>query len=188
MKIPTLETRQPDMECPIYLNIEPADNNDNVGMYCDHLYVDDGSAGMRRHSMPPSPFRLSLSSNDLRNPEVLRRVRSFKTTSKGVVNSGDILRKRGSVSLTVTSGLTITSSDLELSSPTLSRPRLPSTTSQASSAEHSFCSSGSPSYYRVLVLGSSGVGKSALINQFMSSENNVSEDPSGKSFLYCTQI
>lgn len=168
-----------DMECPIYLNIEPADNCDSNNLYRDPLYLDDG-ASMRRHSMPPSPFRLSLSSNDIRNPEVLRRVRSFKTTSKGVVNSGDVFRKRGSVSLTVTSGLAITSSDLDISSPTLSRPRLPSTASQASSAEHSFTSSGSPSYYRVLVLGSSGVGKSALINQFMSSENNVSEDPAGK--------
>lgn len=171
------------MECPVYLNIEPADPSDPCGLYNNTLFVDDG-AGMRRHSMPPSPFRLSLSSNDIRNPEVLRRVRSFKTTSKGVINSGDIFKKRGSVSLAVTAGLAITSSDLELSSPTQPRPRLPSTASQASSAGHSFASSGSPSYYRVLVLGSSGVGKSALINQFMSSENNTSDDPGGKTLLF----
>ena len=179
MKRPLIDVQQTEMECPIYLNVEPADNNEIGGLYHDHLFVDEGS-GMRRHSMPPSPFRLSLSSNDLRNHEVLRRVRSFKTTSKGVVNSGDIVRKRGSVSLNVTSGLTITSSESELTSPTLTRPRLASTASQASSAEHSYTSSGSPSYYRVLVLGSSGVGKSALINQFMSSENNVTEDPAGE--------
>ncbi|XP_052817416.1 GTP-binding protein RAD-like [Mya arenaria] len=164
------------MECPIFLNVEPAENDSPCSFYCDNLFVDDTST-MRRHSMPPSPFRLSLSSNDVRNPEVLRRVRSFKTTSKGVVNKGDIYRKRGSVGLNVTSGLTVTSSDIDLTASTRDRSRLPSVTSQASSA-NSFASSGAPSYYRVLVLGSPGVGKSALINQFMSSENNTSDDMS----------
>lgn len=165
------------MECQVYLHVEPPEN---CGLFCDNLYVDDGAV-MRRHSMPPSPFRLSLSSNDIRNPEVLRRVRSFKTTSKGVVNSGDIMRKRGSMCLTPTSGLTVTSSDIDLSTSKgigTGRARLPSTTSQGSSADYSFASSGAPSYYRVLVLGSSGVGKSALINQFMSSENKTTDDPS----------
>lgn len=165
------------MDCQVYLHVEPPEG---CGLFCDNLYADDGAV-MRRHSMPPSPFRLSLSSNDIRNPEVLRRVRSFKTTSKGVVNSGDVMRKRGSMCLTPTSGLTVTSSDIDLSSSRgtgIGRARLPSTTSQGSSAEYSFASSGAPSYYRVLVLGSSGVGKSALINQFMSSENNTTDDPS----------
>ncbi|KAH3773058.1 GTP-binding protein RAD-like [Dreissena polymorpha] len=166
------------MECPVYLNVEPAADDDTGGnLFCDNLYADD-SASMRRHSMPPSPFRLSLSSNDVRNPEVLRRVRSFRTTSKGVVNSGDIVRKRGSISLSVSTGLAVTTSDIDLSKESHSRSRLPSCTSQASSAGNSAASSGTPSYYRVLVLGSSGVGKSALINQFMSSENNISDEMS----------
>lgn len=164
------------MECRVYLNVEPAEE---TGFFCDHIFNEDGSV-IRRHSMPPSPFRLSLSSNDIRNPEVLRRVRSFRTTSKGVINSGDVIRKRGSMSLMPTAGLTVTTSDIDLSGQGSGRNRLPSTTSQGSSAEYSFASSGAPSYYRVLVLGSSGVGKSALINQFMSSENNTTDDPSGK--------
>ncbi|KAL4234229.1 meiosis-specific cyclin Rem1 [Mactra antiquata] len=163
------------MKCQIYLNVESADG---TGFFSDNIYHDDGSV-IRRHSMPPSPFRLSLSSNDIHNPEVLRRVRSFRTTSKGVVNSGDVICKRGSMSLMPTTGLTVTSSDIDLSGQCIVRNRLPSTASQGSSAEYSFASSGAPSYYRVLVLGASGVGKSALINQFMSSENNTSEDPSG---------
>lgn len=166
------------MDCQIYLHVEPPDG---CGLFCDNLYTDDGAG--RRHSMPPNPFRLSLSSNDIRNPEILRRVRSFKTTSKGVVNSGDVIRKRGSMSITPTSGLTVTSSDIDLSVAGrglgIGRARLPSTTSQGSSAGYSLASSGAPSYYRVLVLGSSGVGKSALINQFMSSENSVTDDPTG---------
>lgn len=156
----------------MFLQVEPAED---TGFYCDNLYVDDGAV-MRRHSMPPSPFRLSLSSNDINNPECLRRVRSFKTTSKGVINRGDVIKKRGSMTLTPTSGLAVVSSDIDLTS--MHRTRLPSTTSQGSSAEYSFCSSGAPSYYRVLVLGSSGVGKSALINQFMSSETHTADDPS----------
>ena len=174
-------------ECQVYLHVDPPDS---CGFYCDNLYADDGAV-MRRHSMPPSPFRLSLSSNDIRNPEVLRRVRSFKTTTKGVVNSGDILRKRGSMSLTPTSGLTVTSSEIDLTASKplgMGRARLPSTTSQGSSAEYSFASSGAPSYYRILVLGSSGVGKSALINQFMSSDNNTTDDPSGEYTLTYSSV
>lgn len=160
------------MDTQVFLQVQPAEG---TGFYCDNLYVDEGS-GMRRHSMPPSPFRLSLSSNDINNPDCLRRVRSFKTTTKGVINRGDVITKRGSMTLTPTSGLTVTSSDIDLTAPR--RQRLPSTTSQGSSAEYSFSSSGAPSYYRVLVLGSSGVGKSALINQFMSAENHTIDDPS----------
>ena len=167
------------MECPIFFNVEPADNDTTCSYYCDNLFVDESSA-MRRHSMPPSPFRLSLSSNDVSNPDALRRVRSFKTTSKGVINSGDVIRKRGSVSLNVTAGLTVTSSDIDLNASLRERSRLPSVTSQTSSTGHSHASSGAPSYYRVLVLGSPGVGKTALINQFMSSENNTSDDQHGR--------
>lgn len=158
------------MECPISLSIEPAENNE---YFCDNLYVDDGTV-MRRHSMPPSPFRLSLSSNDVRNSEALRRVRSFKTTSKGVVNSGDVFRKKGSVCLNVSSGLAVTSSDIDLAT-AKSRVRLPSNTSQGSS----YASSGAPSYFRVLVMGCTGVGKTALIKQFISSETNVADEPNG---------
>ena len=129
---------------------------------------------IRRHSMP-SPFRLSLSSNDIRRDdeqgESIRRVRSFKTTSKGLVNSGDFLRKRSSETI-MYSGCAITHGSQEMPvSPNLKRDRAPSTTSEDSGAGYSLTSSCAPSYFRILVLGATGVGKSSLTNQFMSSEH-----------------
>ena len=160
------------MECSILLNVQPW----SAKFLGDHIFIEDNGCIPRRHSMPPSPFRLSLSSNDIRNQgreEVLRRVRSFKKTSKGLENKGDFIRK-GSSGSVISSGCQVTPADSKDSviMGTPYRSRLLSSTSNDSGAEYSYASSIAPSYFRVLVLGTSGVGKSALINQFMSSENN----------------
>ena len=151
--------------------------------YSNTLHIEQEPV-VRRHSMP-SPFRLSLSSNDIRRDDdkgdIIRRVRSFKTTSKGLVNSGDFLRKRGSETI-MFSGCTVTLGCQDTPvSPVRKRERAPSTTSEDSGAGHSLTSSCAPSYFRILVLGASGVGKTSLTNQFMSSENTgVNNDHSGK--------
>ena len=102
-----------------------------------------------------------------RSAESLRRVRSFKTTSKGLVNRGDLL--------------------------TLNRPAVPDSPGQKKkttedtnfkdSDQHTVKSLHIPnpvlanadiscvhSYFRVLVTGAEGVGKSSIIDQFMTSE------------------
>ena len=148
------------------------------------LEIQDES-GQRRHSMP-SPNRLSISFNDIRSSEqdeTLRRVRSFKTTAKGMVNNGDVFSTKDSGSI-VWSGCTITGDNIDLTfetkTPPQSRKRTPSTTSQDSGTGYSLSSSGAPSYFRVLVLGSPGVGRTALTNQFMSSDNKGTTDDFGK--------
>jgi Rad/Gem-related GTP binding protein 1 len=92
--------------------------------------------------------------------ETLRRVRSFKTTSKGLVNRGDSFEtKRASPpntigykgeTLDITQNSIIAESDF---------PQLETT--------HSGCVH---NYLRVLFTGAEGVGKSAIIDQFMTSE------------------
>ncbi|KAL8580328.1 hypothetical protein ACOMHN_039539 [Nucella lapillus] len=101
--------------------------------------------------------------------EKLFRVRSFKLTSKGLVNHGDCFKKVSSHSLMSTGSA---ASEI-LSNMDSSRPRAHSEASEASSSGVVSGGTGScavPSYFRVVLLGSSGVGKSALLRQFMTSE------------------
>lgn len=89
--------------------------------------------------------------------------RSFKMTSKGLVNHGDSLKRRSTHSL-MSSGSAATDASEQ-------RHRTLSVASQESngvlSGNSSCCP---PSYFRVVLLGAVGVGKSALIRQFMTSE------------------
>ncbi|XP_033754847.1 GTP-binding protein REM 1-like [Pecten maximus] len=125
----------------------------------------------RRNSMPSRARHQILSSsfNDLfdntenEQPQSLRRVRSFKTTSRGVVNRGDSYKKKSSNEI-LASGGTVRDESSELqsldnhsNSPT---PRISTSTS----------SDDAPKCYQVVVLGSDGVGKTALTDQFMTSE------------------
>lgn len=90
----------------------------------------------------------------------LRRVRSFKTTSKGIVNRGDTYKKEtetGYDKLNVPEGENVKSSNLE---PGKNKsPRFPGRK----------CTDGL-SYLRVLLVGAAGVGKTSIIDQFMTSE------------------
>ncbi|KAL4235220.1 meiosis-specific cyclin Rem1 [Mactra antiquata] len=89
----------------------------------------------------------------------LRRVRSFKTTTKGVVNRGDSFRKRSS-NRNVASGST-NGHD----SPALvhggSHPEFVNTPAADEPLS---------SYFKVQILGPPGCGKTSITNQFMSSD------------------
>lgn len=126
----------------------------------------------RRNSMPSRARNQLLSSsyNDLfentenEQPQSLRRVRSFKTTSRGVVNRGDSYKKKTSKEV-IASGGTVRDENSELQC--LESPRNGgSPTPQISTTS---CDD-MPKYYQVVVLGADGVGKTALTDQFMTSE------------------
>lgn len=89
--------------------------------------------------------------------ETFQRVRSFKMTSKGLINHGDSLRNKNR---SKTSSRTGSLKDSR-------RQRLSSDTSDDTCSSVSSCSGG---YYRVVILGGPSVGKTALVNQFMTSE------------------
>ncbi|ESO82236.1 hypothetical protein LOTGIDRAFT_92070, partial [Lottia gigantea] len=86
------------------------------------------------------------------------RVRSFKTTSKGVVNRGDSFKKKSSRSLRL------------MTTGTDHRDQTKRTISQEKDGSNHSNSSSAPGYYSVIVLGGAGVGKSTLTRQFMTSE------------------
>lgn len=88
------------------------------------------------------------------------RLRNFVTTSKGIINRGDSYKSRSSNSI-VSSGSSI-SEVHQLS-------RASSFMSQGST-NNSVASSVCAPPYRVLVVGSQAVGKTAITQQFMTSE------------------
>ena len=130
--------------------------------------------GRRRSSMPNvTDELLSVPHVDdsLRNGG-LRRVRSFKTTSKGgVVNRGDSFKKKSAVSLR-TAGSNVTGSQQKLH------------TQQSSGSGGSAAASAPvPTYYRVMMMGGAGVGKSLIAKQFMTSDyvgGAMGEESSGE--------
>lgn len=119
---------------------------------------------IRRHSMPqPSNPRMSSSYNDLTR-EPLKRVRSFKMTSKGIINKGDSFRRESNASITSTGSTKTDDTSFSLD---FARSRLLSDTSEGA---ESFTSSAYSGYYQVILVGASGVGKTALAKQFLTSE------------------
>jgi len=94
----------------------------------------------------------------------LRRVRSFKTTSKGLVNRGDSFKSRKSESISykqlngVNNG--VQNANVEkIANKNYIIPKVVMT--QTDDQQR---------YFRVLMLGSGGVGKTSIIDQFMTSE------------------
>ena len=91
--------------------------------------------------------------------ENLRRVRSFKTTPKGLVNRGDSFKIRRSSPQTVQD---IEGETLEIQQNAITKldiPKLDSVNDRPVQC-----------YFRVLIAGAEGVGKSAIIDQLMTSE------------------
>ncbi|KAL3858874.1 hypothetical protein ACJMK2_009123 [Sinanodonta woodiana] len=112
-----------------------------------------------------SSLKENLRADGKREREPLRRVRSFKTTSKGLINHGDSFkRKQGNctpVLLFDSDGTNSTGECVESGIiPTVSIER-ETTRAQTEPANY---------FFRVLMLGAPGVGKSSLTNQFMTSE------------------
>ena len=122
--------------------------------------VPDDDIRPRTSSMPTRntikrPGCLSHTALHLDVDNELYTLRSFATTSKGVVvNRGDSLRSRSSNS--------VYSSGSELC------PLSPGSRTSSSISRESIGTS--DSVYRVAVLGASGVGKTAITQQFMTSE------------------
>ncbi|ESO98249.1 hypothetical protein LOTGIDRAFT_159044 [Lottia gigantea] len=112
----------------------------------------------RTNSVPNCQLFLKLPEDGFKNiPKAqLCRVRSFKTTSKHLINRGDSFKNRSTNSL-MSSGSAVTEPDKKL--------RTLSVTSDDSQG-----GSSAPSYFKVAILGSNGVGKSTLLRQFMTSE------------------
>lgn len=102
--------------------------------------------------------------------ETFQRVRSFKLTSKGLVNHGDSFRNRERSKLSTSSG----------SFKSNKRQRLPSETSIDTDSSGSYTNE----YYRIAILGAHSVGKTALMNQFMTSEYIGGQDATGTLLLF----
>ncbi|PVD21282.1 hypothetical protein C0Q70_19453 [Pomacea canaliculata] len=101
----------------------------------------------------------------------LRRVRSFKTTSKGVVvNRGDSFKKKSTHSL-MSTGSEIKDGDRN------SRAR--SSSNNNSALDLGSSSPTSPSYFRVNMMGAASVGKTSLAQQFLTSEY-IGHDDNGE--------
>lgn len=121
----------------------------------------------RRNSMPQTTENLlSVSFTDLRDKQMqepLERVRSFKMTSKGLINRGDSFRRKSNGSIASTGSSKASQNERK-------RQRIPSDNSEETACSCDTSSITAPGYYRVVMLGSEGVGKSALTTQFMTSE------------------
>ncbi|CAG2195998.1 GTP-binding protein GEM-like [Mytilus edulis] len=134
----------------------------NNGSSGKDLKVSSYVQGLRRRSsLPlstPNLHQISLESKEKEHS--VRRVRSFKTTTKGLVNRGDSFRKKGD---------RVPSSEqvryAYTPSPRPSR-RVPLDVQVEKTADIPTAIS----YYKVVVLGSHGVGKTAITHQFMTSE------------------
>ncbi|XP_037077074.1 uncharacterized protein LOC119098256 [Pollicipes pollicipes] len=128
-------------------------------------------------SLPDKPY-------NPRDRGDIYRLRTFSITSKGVVNRGDSLISRSNTSVCSTATHSRSPSGTRTpyeGSPRTSRPssRSGERSGNKSPFEGSCCGSSYNSseqekedkaIYRVMMLGEAGVGKSSLINQFMSSE------------------
>ncbi|XP_064610604.1 GTP-binding protein RAD-like isoform X2 [Liolophura sinensis] len=118
----------------------------------------------RTNSMPVcTPIQLSVSFEDIPVSK-LQRVRSFSKTSKGLVNRGDSFKRKSTSSVFNSSVNNCASEPVEFN-----RDRTSSSNSQSSTSQ-SVDSGNAPSFFRVVMLGAVGVGKTALTQQFMTSE------------------
>ncbi|XP_025075936.1 GTP-binding protein REM 1-like [Pomacea canaliculata] len=152
----------------------------------------------RTNSLPNTPAFLPLPAPDWMKEGAgggsgLCRVRSFKTTSKGIVNSGDSFKRsthslasngsissmdpdahQGGTSTVTQAGGNVVPTTLSSLSSTGGggiNPRRESLNSvESSGLTQSVTSSVTISHYRVLMMGAPGVGKTALTRQFMTSE------------------
>ncbi|XP_070182346.1 vitellogenin-1-like [Littorina saxatilis] len=162
------------------------------GTVKSELKVEEGVMGyVRRNSMPnvcnnllnvPGTSGSSSSGGDA-SPDGkdtrIRRVRSFKTTSKGaVVNRGDSFKKKSTHSL-MSTGSTVTDNEARARFGSGNNNSLLKT--QYGRGEDG--GAGAPAYFRVYLMGDAGVGKTSLAIQFLTSEN-VDHDDGGESAQY----
>lgn len=112
------------------------------------------------------------------------RVRTFSTSARGIINRGDSFKRRNQVP-PVDPAVPPNNSPIPPGLPESEvRARTWSTTSQGSSVGSGGSSNlGTPPIHRVVVMGARGVGKTSIIQQFMTSEYMGNADSSvGKSY------
>ncbi|CAG5116372.1 unnamed protein product, partial [Candidula unifasciata] len=153
----------------IFNSIEGKTNNQNMHSYeCSINNIerinDTASLGPRQNSMPSvTETSLRVPSSDDVKDNRMRRVRSFKTTPKGiVVNRGDSFKKKNTHTA-VSTGSAITDS----------RPRKAYVRQHQSSMNNEDFDSEPPiipTYYRVIMMGAAGCGKTSMTQQFMTSD------------------
>ena len=113
----------------------------------------------------------SPSDLDSQEPSPFYRVRSFKSNSKGIINRGDSFKRKrqfgssGSVDSTTSCPDRVTQMRHDWSHGSRG-------SSVASSLDID-----SPASFRVVILGAPGVGKTSIIQQFLTSEYMGNEDP-----------
>ncbi|XP_074644733.1 uncharacterized protein LOC141901419 isoform X1 [Tubulanus polymorphus] len=119
---------------------------------------------------PPSPTSYMKRSSEKDEDHCpLYRVRSFRTTSKGIVNRGDSFKSRSTNSVASTGSLGSTSRLSNSMDDCRAGGCSESVKSHGSTANSVASSTGSTAY-RVIILGAGGVGKTAITKQFMTSE------------------
>jgi len=129
-----------------------------------------GSGPLRRSTFLDVPDDVDNNVDD----EDSYRIRSFDTTRKGVVNRGDSFRRRRSRSNSLAphphdaplNGITLTAASTAPSSALLALDSPASDSYPADDDHHT----GNTRSYRSAMIGAHGVGKSALVGQFMTSE------------------
>lgn len=130
----------------------PEDHKDRDSFTMENSKKDDAQRNRRARSFKERSDK---------EGDNLRRVRSFKTTSKGIVNRGDTYKKEtetGYDKLNVPGGENVVSSHLE---PGKNKSPVRFTGIKGTDGL---------SYLRVLLIGAAGVGKTSIIDQFMTSE------------------
>ena len=141
-------------------NLSPKDSTDSLK---------DDRLGRRRSSMPNVTENLLTVPNadgaDANNSR-LRRVRSFKTTSKGVINRGDSFKKKSTHSL-MSSG---SANAEQRQAQQLLANQMAAANAAAGVTPELLAVPPVPTYYRVMMMGGEGTGKSQIAKQFMTSD------------------
>ncbi|XP_055892818.1 GTP-binding protein GEM-like [Biomphalaria glabrata] len=146
-----------------------ANSNNNVNKLAssngDHPILASENCGPRRRSMPNvTEHFLAVPNAEESRESRLRRVRSFKTTSKGVVvNRGDSFKIKSTNSLMSTgSAITDATRSQQLQLPqNLMNNNDDILTPEAPPI---------PTYYRVIMMGAAGCGKTLMSKQFLTSD------------------
>ena len=110
----------------------------------------------------------SFEDRQTRNVDVHRRVRSFKTTSKGLINRGDDVKVSSNKFVQrdlMPCQSNENSNGLRTGFKKYNIPTRDTGKAQAAKTEN--CDN---SYFTVFIMGAAGVGKSTIVEQFMTSE------------------
>ena len=151
----------------------PCSSQDRCDGHARRSVSPQGSDGQQSRGLPDMrprtysmPTRPTFHRHDLQKVRFqhrddnieLYRVRSFSTTSKGIINCGDTFRARSNSNDEPPGG----------GDRTCSRANVAALAASSFSSTDTF--SDDTPVYRVVVLGSAGVGKTSLVHQLMTSE------------------